>query len=90
VHWRHKLSKDPATSGFDPNRPSDLYRKYAEELVALAPDVILATASPSVLALQQATRTIPVVFVQVIDPVGAGLVASFGESRRQRDRLYRI
>jgi putative ABC transport system substrate-binding protein len=76
VRWRHKLSKDPATSGFDPNRPSDLYRKYAEELVALAPDVILATASPSVLALQQATRTIPVVFVQVIDPVGAGLVAS--------------
>jgi putative tryptophan/tyrosine transport system substrate-binding protein len=55
---------------------SELYRKYAEELVALAPDVILATASPSVLALQQATRTIPVVFVQVIDPVGAGLVAS--------------
>ena len=35
-------------------------RKHAEELVALAPDVILATASPSVLALQQATRTIPV------------------------------
>jgi putative ABC transport system substrate-binding protein len=55
---------------------SELYRKYAEELVALAPDVILASASPSVLALQQATRTIPVVFVQVIDPVGAGLVAS--------------
>jgi len=55
---------------------SELYRKYAEELVALAPDVILATASPSVLALQQATRTIPIVFVQVIDPVGAGLVAS--------------
>ena len=45
-------------------------------LVALAPDVILATAGPSVVALQQATRTVPIVFVQLIDPVGAGLVAS--------------
>jgi putative ABC transport system substrate-binding protein len=55
---------------------ADHYRRYAAELVALAPDVILATASPSVVALQQATRTVPIVFVQVIDPVGAGLVAS--------------
>ena len=51
-------------------------RKYAAELVALAPDVVLAAASPAVAALQQATRTVPIVFVNVTDPVGAGYVAS--------------
>jgi len=51
-------------------------RKYAAELVALAPDVILATATPAVAALQQATRTLPIVFVLVADPVGAGFVES--------------
>jgi putative ABC transport system substrate-binding protein len=51
-------------------------RKNAAELVALAPDVIVATGSPSVGALQQATSTIPIVFVSVVDPVGAGFVAS--------------
>jgi putative ABC transport system substrate-binding protein len=55
---------------------ADRVRQYAAELVALAPDVILAATSVSVAALQQATRTIPIVFVQVIDPVGAGFVAS--------------
>jgi putative ABC transport system substrate-binding protein len=50
--------------------------KYAAELVALAPDVILAATSRSVGALQLVTRTIPIVFVQVIDPVSAGFVAS--------------
>jgi putative ABC transport system substrate-binding protein len=54
----------------------DRNRKYAAELVALAPDVILASASTSVAALRQTTRTVPIVFVNVIDPVGAGLVAS--------------
>jgi putative ABC transport system substrate-binding protein len=56
----------------DPER----YRRYAAELVALAPDIILASASPSVAALQQATRTIPIVFASVIDPVGNGFVTS--------------
>ena len=51
-------------------------RKYAAELVALAPDVILASGSPTVGPLQQATRTVPIVFVQVPDPVGAGFVDS--------------
>jgi putative tryptophan/tyrosine transport system substrate-binding protein len=51
-------------------------RKYAAELVALAPDAILTNASPSVAALQQATRTVPIVFVTIADPVGAGFVAS--------------
>ena len=55
------------------------YRKYAAELVALAPDVILANTSPIVAAVQQATQTLPIVFVQVIDPVGAGFVASLAK-----------
>jgi putative tryptophan/tyrosine transport system substrate-binding protein len=55
---------------------ADRYRTYAAELVALAPDVILASSSASVTALQQTTRTAPIVFVNVIDPVGAGFVAS--------------
>jgi putative tryptophan/tyrosine transport system substrate-binding protein len=55
---------------------NELYRKYAAELVALAPDVILASATPSVQALQHANRTVPVVFAMVGDPVGMGVVAS--------------
>ena len=51
-------------------------RKYAAELVALAPDVILASSSTATSALQQTTRTVPIVFVTVIDPVGAGYVES--------------
>src|SRR5947209_13458266 len=51
-------------------------RKNAAELAALAPDVIFATSGTVMPALQQATRAIPVVFVGVIDPVGAGFVAS--------------
>ena len=48
-------------------------RKYAAELVKLSPDVILASGDP-VMALQQATRTVPIVFTIIADPVGAGLV----------------
>jgi ABC-type uncharacterized transport system substrate-binding protein len=55
---------------------ADRIRKYAEELVALAPDVILAGASASVAPLQKATRSVPIVFASVIDPVGAGFVAN--------------
>ena len=51
-------------------------RKNVTELVALTPDVIFATTFPTVAALQQATRAVPIVFAGVIDPVGAGLVAS--------------
>jgi putative ABC transport system substrate-binding protein len=50
------------------------FKRYAEELLALAPDVILAAATPSVQALQRATRTVPIVFANVADPVGAGFV----------------
>jgi putative ABC transport system substrate-binding protein len=55
---------------------ADYIRKFAAELVALAPDVIVSTGSPSVAVLQQATRSVPIVFTAVVDPVGGGLVAS--------------
>ena len=55
--------------------PIDI-RKYAAELVALAPDVILAPGSTTVGPLLQATRTVPIVFATVLDPVGAGFVDS--------------
>jgi putative ABC transport system substrate-binding protein len=49
-------------------------RRYAEELIALAPEIILAAGSLSVTALQRATRSLPIVFVGVVDPVGTGFV----------------
>jgi putative ABC transport system substrate-binding protein len=52
----------------------DSLHRYATELVALAPDVIVSIGSVSVGAVQQVTRTIPIVFVNVPDPVGAGFV----------------
>jgi putative ABC transport system substrate-binding protein len=54
-------------------------RRYAAEMVALAPDVILAAGSPAVAALQQATSTVPIVFVNVTDPVGGGFVDSLAQ-----------
>jgi len=53
-----------------------LYARYAAELAARSPDVVLGATAASVMALQQATTNVPVVFVATIDPVGAGLVAS--------------
>jgi ABC-type uncharacterized transport system substrate-binding protein len=58
---------------------ADRFRKQAAELIALAPDVVLASSLPVVGPLLQATRTVPIVFVQVVDPVGAGLVASLAQ-----------
>ena len=52
------------------------YRKYAAELIALGPDVVLASTTAAVAQLQQASRTVPIVFVGAIDPVGSGLVTS--------------
>ena len=54
-------------------------QKAAMELVALSPDVILATATPVMAALQQATRTLPIVFVQVADPVSAGFITNLAK-----------
>ena len=53
-----------------------LFKTYAAELVGLSPDVILANSSSAVAALRQQTRTIPVVFTPVADPVGQGFVES--------------
>ncbi len=58
--------------------PGDAARS-AGELVASAPDVILASATTSAVALRQATRTIPVVFAMVLDPVGGGIVESMAQ-----------
>ena len=55
---------------------ADRVRKYAAELVALAPDVILANSSAAIAPFLQATRTVPIVFTSVADPVGAGYVDS--------------
>jgi putative ABC transport system substrate-binding protein len=60
---------DTRWAAADPER----FRRYATELVALAPDVILASASPSVAAVQQASRAVPIVFANVTDPVGQDL-----------------
>jgi putative tryptophan/tyrosine transport system substrate-binding protein len=54
-------------------------RKFAAELVALAPDAIMSAGSPSVAALQQATHTVPIVFVTVVDPVSSGFVDSLAQ-----------
>src|SRR5262249_41418228 len=53
-----------------------LFQTYAAELVGLAPDAMLASTAPAVLALGKLTRTIPIVFVVVPDPVGLGVVQS--------------
>jgi len=54
----------------------ELYRKYAAELVALAPDVVLAAGILAAQSLRRANRTLPIVFANAGDPVGSGLVAS--------------
>ncbi len=54
----------------------ELERKYAADLIALSPDIILAAGTLSVIAVQRVNRTAPVVFASVSDPVGAGLVDS--------------
>ena len=56
---------------------ADSIQRFAKELVALKPDVILSNTTPTTTALLQHTRTIPIVFAMVVDPVGSGFVASF-------------
>jgi len=55
---------------------SNLYRKYAQELGALAPDVVLVVGGTAVGELQRVTRTVPIVFIGVTDPVNRGLIES--------------
>jgi putative ABC transport system substrate-binding protein len=65
------LRMDVRAAGGDPNR----MRALAQELVGLEPDIILASSIPPTLALQQETRTIPIIFVIAGDPVASGIVA---------------
>jgi putative ABC transport system substrate-binding protein len=67
------LQLDYRWAGPNPDR----LRVYAEELVRLSPDALLCVATPALIALQYATRSIPIVFANVADPVGQGLIASF-------------
>ena len=55
---------------------AEKYRKYATELAGLSPDVLVASNTSTVRALQRAARTVPIVFASAVDPVGGGLVAS--------------
>ena len=61
---------------FAPDSSADQAQVQAKELIALQPDVILAQGTPLVAALQRETRTIPIVFASVADPIGSGFVAS--------------
>jgi len=64
------------------------YRKDAAELVALAPEVILGTTTPSTATLQRTTQTVPIVFAMAVDPVGTGFVESL--ARGHRDDPHRL
>jgi putative ABC transport system substrate-binding protein len=54
----------------------DLVRRHAKELVALKPDVLVATSTPATAAFQDETPVVPIVFVGISDPLGAGFVAN--------------
>jgi putative tryptophan/tyrosine transport system substrate-binding protein len=82
--FREALQKLGWTEGRDTQidtrwaEPADAesMQRFAKELVALQPDVILSSTTPHTTALMQQTRTIPIVFAIVADPVGSGFVAS--------------
>jgi putative ABC transport system substrate-binding protein len=59
-------------------RDAERFPYLAAEMVGLSPDVIVANGSDAMRALQQSTRTLPIVFLAVVDPVGAGYVANLG------------
>ena len=69
---------------------ADDLRKFAAELVALAPEVIFAAGGTSLGALLQVTRTVPIVFAIVPDPVGSGFVDSLGSAGRQCYGVYAV
>jgi putative tryptophan/tyrosine transport system substrate-binding protein len=66
---------------------AEQFRRYAVELVGLSPDLVLAHGSPIMTALRQANPTIPIVFVAVTDPIGAGVVPSLAEPGGMRPDL---
>jgi putative ABC transport system substrate-binding protein len=63
-------------------------QRFAKELVALQPDLIFAAATPATAAMVQQTRSIPIIFAGVSDPVGSGFVESFPRPGRQRHRFH--
>jgi len=70
----------------------DQYPRLAKELVALRPEVIFAQSKPAAAVLQRETQTIPIVFVNVSDPIGSGFVSSLarpGGNHRVRTRYHR-
>jgi putative ABC transport system substrate-binding protein len=71
----HNIQIDYRWNAGEPSRAGE----YARQLVALRPDVIVANGTPALAALHKATRNIPVVFVAVTDPVGAGYVQSLAQ-----------
>ena len=66
----HNLRMDLSSAGGDINR----IRALAQELIGLQPDIILANGTPATVAVQRETRTIPIVFASVADPVASGIV----------------
>ncbi len=76
-HEGRNLAVDWRWTGGDAAR----FDRDAAELVALAPDVLLAQSSPAVAALRRKTETIPIVFAMVTDPVGQGFVESLARPR---------
>jgi putative tryptophan/tyrosine transport system substrate-binding protein len=66
---------------------AEAMRRLAQELVALQPDLILSQITPTTAALLQQTRTIPIVFAMVADPVGSGFVASMSRPGGQVTRF---
>jgi len=55
----------------------ELTQRFAKELIALQPDLIVSQSTPTTAVLKQQTSTIPIIFVNVVDPIGSGFVASF-------------
>src|SRR5262249_7964611 len=66
----------------------DRQRAYAAELVRLGPDLIVAEGTPGLAAAQLATRTVPIIFVNVTDPVGQGFVESMARPRGNATGLH--
>jgi putative ABC transport system substrate-binding protein len=72
--------------GDDTNR----IRAFAQELVGLQPEIILASTTPPTVALQRETRTIPIVFVSGADPVATGIVAQLNRPGWEHHRLRQL
>src|SRR6516162_4684254 len=75
-NWDGRMAKTFASIFMSAQQMPTVFADMRRELVALAPDVILATGAAAVAPLLKATRTVPIVFTNVVDPVGAGFVVS--------------